>query len=885
MFRPRAVALIGASARPGSIGNVIAKNLLAAGFAGPIGFVNPRAETIEGRACVPDVDRLPDPPDLAVIATPPDTVPDLVARLAARGCRAAVVITAGFGEGDDAEGAERRRRMFEAARPHLLRIVGPNCVGIQVPGIGLNASFVHMMAPKGQVAFVAQSGAVVTSVVDWAAGRGIGFSHLVSLGDMADVDFGDMLDYLAADTATGAVLLYVEAVTSARKFLSAARACARVKPVIVIKTGRHAESARAAASHTGALAGSDAVYDAAFRRAGIVRVYDLRELFDAVETLSAAPRIAGDRLAILTNGGGAGVLATDALIDFGGRLAALSPATLARLDAALPRTWSRGNPVDIIGDAGRARYEAALAALLDEPEADAVLVLYCPVAVTPAIEPAEAVVAAAARTRRAVLTCWLGEGAVAAARRLFAEKRIPSYATPAEAVRGFMHLVRYQRGQRELMEAPPALPEGKEPDRAAARASIERALADGREWLTETEAKSVLAAYGIPVAETATVATPEAAAEAARRIGLPAVVKIVSPDIVHKSDVGGVALGLETADDVARAAAAMLARVKAKRPDARIEGFAVEPMIRRAGAVELILGMTEDTLFGPVILFGHGGVAVEVIDDKALALPPLNLALARALMAGTRVRRLMEGVRGAPPAAIDQVAMALVRVSQLVIDFGEVAELDVNPLLADATGIVALDARIRVARARRTGEDRLAIRPYPRALEGTARLKDGRHVTLRPVKPEDGPALQAAFKRLSARSVRFRFFHRLKSLSDAWAARLTQIDYDREMAILALDPAEADDGVLGVVRMIADPDNERAEYAIVVRDDVARRGLGEFLMRRIIDHARARGTGELVGDVMGENASMLALAAKLGFSRAPSPDDPAIVRTRLILRR
>jgi acetyltransferase len=349
--------------------------------------------------------------------------------------------------------------------------------------------------------------------------------------------------------------------------------------------------------------------------------------------------------------------------------------------------------------------------------------------------------------------------------------------------------------------------------------------------------------------------------------------------------VGGVALGLETADDVARAATAMLARVKAKRPDARIEGFAVEPMIRRAGAVELILGMTEDTLFGPVILFGHGGVAVEVIDDKALALPPLNLALARALMAGTRVRRLMEGVRGAPPAAIDQVAMALVRVSQLVIDFGEVAELDVNPLLADATGIVALDARIRVARARRTGEDRLAIRPYPRALEGRAQLKDGREVTLRPVKPEDGPALQAAFKRLSARSVRFRFFHRLKSLSDAWAARLTQIDYDREMAILALDPAEADDGVLGVVRMIADPDNERAEYAIVVRDDVARRGLGEFLMRRIIDHARARGTGELVGDVMGENAPMLALAAKLGFSRAPSPDDPAIVRTRLILRR
>ncbi len=882
MFRPRSVALIGASRRSSSIGAVVAKNLIAGGFDGPIGFVNPHETEIEGLSCVRDVAALATLPDLAVIATPPDTVPGLVHDLAARGTRAAVVITAGFGEGGDAAGRARRQAMLDAARPHLMRICGPNCLGIMVPGTGLNASFVHIPPPKGRVAFVAQSGAVVTSMVDWAVGRGIGFSHLVSLGDMADVDFGDLLDFLAADPETEAVLLYIEAVTAARKFMSAARACARLKPVIVIKTGKHAESARAAASHTGALAGSDAVYDAAFHRAGMVRVNDLGELFDAVETLSIAPRIAGDRLAILTNGGGVGVLATDALLDFGGRLAEIGAETTSRLDAVLPRTWSHGNPVDIIGDADGKRYAAALSVLLEDDSSDAVLVLNCPTAVASGSEAARAVVVAATGKDRALLTCWLGEGAASEARRLFVAGRIPTFATPHEAVRGFMHMVAYHRAQRALIEVPPALPAGPEPDRAAARAVIDRALAEGRDWLTEPEAKAVLAAYGIPATPIDVVRTADEAAAAAARQGFPSVLKIVSPDITHKSDIGGVALDLQTAESVRTAAAEMLARVAKARPAARIAGIAVQPMVRRPGALELILGMVEDAMFGPVILFGQGGVAVELIDDKALALPPLNLALARELVARTRVARLMGGVRGAKPVDAEAVHLALVRIAQLVIDFAEIAELDVNPLLADAGGIVALDARIRVTKTGRRGEDRLAIRPYPQALEATEHLGDGRPIRIRPVRPEDASAFVETFARLSPQTVRMRFFAPLKALSPSWLARLTQIDYDREMALVAVLPPEQG-GMVGVARLAADPDNEWAEYAVLVRDDVVRRGLGEALMRRLIAYARGRGIRVLEGRVLAENRAMLALAAKLGFARAPDPDDPGVVRTTLVL--
>ena len=860
LFRPTSVALIGASERPASVGAVLARNLIRAGFGGPVFPVNPGRRSIDGVWTYPDVASLPATPDLAIVATPPETVPGLIAELGRRGTRAAVVVTAGFGEGGDAKGGLLRQATLDAARPYLLRIVGPNCVGVQVPGIRLDASFAGTFADAGELAFVVQSGAVATSVLDWAKARSIGFSAVVSLGDMIDVDFGDLLNHFAADTSTKAILLYIEAVTSPRKFMSAARAASRLKPVVVVKAGRHAEGARAAASHTGALAGSDAVYDAAFRRAGMLRVFDLEELFAAVETLGRVRSFDGDRLAILSNGGGVGVLATDTLIDQGGRLAALAPATVAALDAVLPPTWSKANPVDIIGDATGKRYADALSILLADPGADAVLVLNCPTAIASGLEAAESVVAASTGKGKSVLTSWLGDAAATEARKLFRRSGIPTFDTPEQAIRGFSHMVRYRQGQRLLMEVPPSIPEFPV-DSAKARHAIDAALGEAREWLNEVEAKSVLEAYGIAVVPTRAAADVDEAARLAADFGRPVALKVLSPDITHKSDVGGVVLDLLGADATRQAAAAMLGRVKQAAPDARVVGFTVQPMERRPLAIETIVGIAEDKVFGPVILFGHGGTAVEAIDDKSLALPPLNLKLARELIQRTRVAKLLAGYRDRPPADIDALALTLVRVAQLAADFAEVIELDINPLLADATGVIALDARVRVRRATASGESRLAIRPYPRELEETANAA-GRAVCLRPIRPEDEPALHDFFARLSPEDVRMRFLQPLKRLPQTLAARLSQIDYDREMALVAFDPSGTE--MLGVVRLSADPDGARAEFAIIVRTDRQGSGLGYLLMSRILAYAWSRGIGRVFGDVLAENERMIELCRSLG---------------------
>jgi len=893
LFRPRSIAVIGASKRPQSVGRVLSRNLFSAGFDGPVMAVNPHETSIESTLAYPTVEDLPVAPDLAVICTPPPTVPEIVDRLGRRGTRAAVVITAGFGEGGDAAGAALRQRMLDAARPHLLRVVGPNCVGVMAPHARVNASFVHVAPLAGDIAFVTQSGAIATSIVDWATYRGIGFSHVVSLGDMADVDFGDLLDYLAADPQTRSILLYVENVTHARKFMSAARTAARAKPVIAIKSGRSEAAARAAASHTGALAGSDAVYDAAFRRAGMLRVDDLGELFDATETLASGLDVAGDRLAILTNGGGIGVLATDSLDAAGGRLADLSEETMRRLDEALPATWSHGNPVDIIGDAPGARYAAALEALLADRGLDAVLVMNCPTAVADSVEAARAVVdtLAAGRRRVPVLTSWLGEGAAAEARRLFAERRLPTYETPSQATRAFMHLVTYRKNRDLLMRTPPDVAEEVDADVDAARGVVAAALAAGRDVLTEPESKAVLAAFGIPVVETFSVATPDEAAEAAGRIGAPVALKILSPDITHKSDRGGVRLNLIGPDAVREAARGMLETIGAAMPEARLEGFTVQRMAGMPGAHELIVGVAEDSLFGPTILFGHGGTGVEVVRDSAVALPPLDPLLARDTMARTRVWRLLQGYRDRPAADLDALALTLVRVSQMVCDLPELAELDVNPLLADSTGVLALDARLRVRPAERAPRPRLAIRPYPRALEKDVRLRDGRVFRLRPIRPADEPLLQAMIARSSPEDIRLRFFTPLRQLTHAAAARLTQIDYDREMALVAEGPDDAPgaptDGraIYGAVRIAADPDNERAEYGVMVRSDMKGQGLGHVLMGEILAYAKARGVAEIFGEVLRENTTMLSLCRDLGFHREPDPDDAGLVRVSIRMDR
>jgi acetyltransferase len=871
IFAAKSVALIGATNRPRAVGAVIAQNLLTGGFRGEILPVNPKHGWVSGVRCYPDIASLPHVPDLAVICTPPATVPGLIAELGARGTRGAVVVTAGFRDAGNEAGRHLEQEMLDAALPHLLRIVGPNCIGVVATAAGMNASFAQGRPLAGHVAFVAQSGAIVSTVLDWASARGIGFSHLVSLGDMADVDFGDVLDYLANDADTHAIILYIEGLTHARKFLSAARAAARLKPVVAIKAGRAPQGARAAASHTGALAGIDGVYDAAFRRAGILRVHDLDEVFDAVETLAIRPKVAGDRLAILTNGGGIGVLATDALIEGGGRLAELDAATIARLNAVLPPTWAHGNPVDIIGDADGARYASALEALQVAPDIDAILALHCPTAVASGLEAAQSLVAAMAPDAPPILTSWLGSGEADDARRLFASSGIATYDTPEKAVRGFMHLVRYRRAQAQLMEVPSA-DSTFEPDRRRAQAL----LSDTRPgWLEPLRVQELFACYGIPIVRSVSAATPKDAAAKAEEIGGPVALKIISPDISHKSDVGGVALGLTLPQSVREAATAMLMRVHEAMPAARLQGFLVQQMVRAPDAQELILGMATDATFGPFLLFGQGGVAVERIADRALALPPLNLALACELMAQTRVWKLLQGYRDRAPANVERIAEILVRLSQLVCDCEDIVELDINPLLADSNVTIALDARVKIGK--RSGS--LAIVPYPSGLMRTETVDGMGALLLRPVRPEDAPAFERFFRRLSPRDIRHRFFSPLHELPGGMLSRLTQIDYDREMALVLFDKDE----IVGVSRLAADPDLVKAEFAVLVRSDLKGRGLGRLLLERLIDYARRRGLSTLVGEVLEDNTVMLALCRALGFRVEPIAAGHGAMRATLAL--
>jgi acetyltransferase len=873
LLHPRSVALIGASERPGSVGTVVLRNLLAGGFQGAVFAVNPKYETLAGNPCYPGVDSLPETPDLAVICTPAASVPPLISALGARGTRAAVILSAGLSAVEIEPGRDAQRAALEAARPHLLRILGPNTVGLVVPAIGLNASFAHTGVLPGSLAFVAQSGAMCTAVLDWAHSTRVGFSHVLAVGNSSDVDVGDLLDYLGSDPNTQAILMYLEAITEARKFMSAARSASRNKPVIAIKAGRAAEGARAAASHTGALAGDDAVYEAALRRAGILRVEKTEELFEAAETLARSRALRGEKLAVISNGGGPGVLAADALVASGGTLSPLSEETVRRLDALLPRAWSRANPIDVIGDATAGRYGAALRILLEDEAPDAILAMFAPNAVVTGIEVARALVDAVGDAERPLLTCWLGRDGAAESRRLFAERGLPTYETPEEAVRGFMHLVRYQRNREILMATPPSLRPGFAPDTAAARRVIAASLAEGRPLLSEPEAKAVLAAYEIPVVETRTAPDAREAARLAERIGFPVALKILSPDVTHKSDVGGVALDLDSAAAVRAAAATMQARLEALRAGARLSGFAVQRMARRPGAHELIVGAATDPVFGPVVLFGQGGTAVEIIGDRTVGLPPLDMALARDMVARTRVWRLLRGYRGRPAADLDGICLTLARVAQMVIDLPEIAEIDINPLLADENGVLALDARLRADPAGQAGgATRLAIRPYPAELEEHFTLRLGRRVLMRPIRPEDEPAHHSFLSRLTPEDIRFRFFGLVKALPHSQMARFTQIDYDREMAFIATAPAR--DGsleTLGVVRTATDADNRRAEFAIVVRSDIKGQGLGRALLEKMLRYCGERGTAEVVGQVLADNSAMLDLAAALGFESRSLP--------------
>jgi acetyltransferase len=889
LLAPRSVALVGASPRQGSVGRAILVNIRKAKFKGEFGLVNSHYAEIDGVATVGSLSQLPFVPELVVITAPATAVAGLVDEAGKAGAAGALIVSAGLGRGAGslAEAAER------AAHKYGMRLIGPNCLGIMMPGVALNASFsAHMPAP-GSLALISQSGAIAAGMVDWAAQRGVGFSGIVSIGDQLDVDLADLLDYFALDGKTRAILLYIEAIKDARKFMSAARVAARIKPVVVVKSGRMAQGAKAAATHTGALAGSDAVYDAAFRRAGILRVSDLRELFDCAETLGRVEAPSGKRLAILTNGGGIGVLAIDRLAELGGIPAAIGTAAHEKLDAVLPPTWSGSNPVDIVGDADAARYAAALGVLLADAGNDAVLVMNVQTAITPADEIAAKVIEMVNKYRqrsfgsaKPVLAVWVGADQEVIG--MLSGAKIPNYPTEDDAVRGFMHLVRHREIVAALAQVPPAMPSEFAPDADVARKIVAAALADDRRWLDPVEIARLFEAYQIPMIPTLAAADAEQAAAHASALfaqGATVVLKIMSRDIVHKSDVGGVVLNLTNVDAVRAATADILARAKTLRPEARISGVIVQAMVVRPKARELILGIADDPTFGTVIVFGRGGTAVEIINDKALALPPLDLQLARDLIERTRVSRLLRAYRDVPAVRQDAVAMVLVKLAQMAADIPEIRELDINPLLADQAGVLAVDARVAVGRVARkfagSGPANFAVRPYPSQWQRHLEVREGWRIFARPIRPEDEPQIHELLRHVTSQDLRLRFFGPMKEFSHEFIARLTQLDYARAMAFVAFD--EATNQLVGVVRIHSDSIYENGEYAILLRSDLKGRGVGWALMQLIIEYAKSEGLKRISGQVLQENTAMLKMCRELGFAVKSDTAEPTLCNVALEL--
>lgn len=875
MFNPASVAVFGASESETSVGGRVFANLRRAGFEGPIHPINPKYETVGGLDCVKEIDQIGKPVDLAVIATPAAVVPQIIAQCAMAGTTNAIVLSAGFGEGGG-PGADNARKLQTAARKAGVRFMGPNCVGLVRPWLGLDATFLRSETPKGRLALISQSGALCSAISDWAAPHHLGFSALVSLGNSLDVDFGDVLQFLANDPKTSAILLYVEGVRDAPSFISALRAAARTKPVIVLKAGRHTQSSTAAHTHTGALIGDDAVFDAALSRAGAVRARTFGELFAAAEILSPGKRAMGNRLGIITNGGGAGVLAADRAGDLDVELAAPSEATLEKLDAALPPYWSRANPIDILGDASPEQFAAAVGTALEDPNFDGVLAMLTPQAMTEATAAAQAVIdAVPEKGRKPVLACWMGETAVAEGRRLLSSSGIPDFTTPEKAVEAFSYLAQHHHHRRLANEVPGPMHDDKPPDLEGARLIVDGALSEGREMLSDTESKALLRAFHIPINITIEAATASDALIAAETVGYPVAVKINSPQITHKSDVGGVRLGVGSAVEVKQAVRDITLAAQKARPDARIKGVTVEAMAHVEDARELVVGMSRDPIFGPAILFGAGGTMVEILRDNAVGLPPLNELLAERLIKRTRVARLLDAFRDRP--AVDRAAVidVLLRVSDMVCELPQIVELDINPLVAGPGGVLAVDARVRLARqpAKDGPYDHVAIHPYPRHLVRQDYLSDGTALTIRPIRPEDAKSEAAFVRDLSPQAKRFRFMGTMNELSDEMLARFTQIDYRREMALVAVVGETGRGEQHGVARYVINPDDTSCEFAIVVSDRLQGQGIGTRLMKALFEAARDHGLTRIEGAVLRENTGMLHLMEELGFTITPDADD------------
>ncbi|MBT8127763.1 MAG: bifunctional acetate--CoA ligase family protein/GNAT family N-acetyltransferase [Gammaproteobacteria bacterium] len=882
IFEPQSVAIVGASDRDGSVGAQILKNILDSGFAGKIYPVNPKHKTVQDLPAYKSINAINHPVDLAVIAIPGKAIPDVMDQCGDHGVGSAIILSAGFAE-IGRTGQLLQNEIVDIARTHNIPLVGPNCLGVIRPRVGLNATFAKSRIATGHVALVAQSGAFCTALLDWAESNGFGFSAVASLGATADIGFGQVLDYLAVDSETRSILLYVEGVSDARSFLSGLRVAARLKPVIVVKSGRNESGSRAAVSHTGALVGGDNVFDAAIERAGAVRVKTVSQLFAAAQTLASGTRVEGSRLAIVTNGGGPGVMAADRASDLNVPLANLSSKTIKQLSAVLPAHWSHSDPVDILGDANSERYRAATKIVLADINVDGLLVLLTPQAMTDPTACAEGVIAAARDSSKPVLACWMGENLVNEGRQRFAAADIPYFISPEGGVDAFGYLACYRHNQKALLQTPEPLSKHRKADIDGARLIIEHAIGEQRYTLSNTEAKAVLSAFHIPTSPSINANSAADALVAAEAVGLPVAMKINSPDITHKSDVGGVRLNIHEPLSVRTVFREMMDGVTAHNPNARVAGVTIEPMLERPHAREIMVGIARDPVFGPVISFGAGGTAVEIFADSQVALPPLNEYLSRELINGTRAARLLSQFRNLPAADVGQLTHVLQRVSEIACELPEVQELDINPLLVDHQGVIAIDARVVVASPKvstaRYGH--MAIHPYPPELENSWQLADGTDVWVRPIRPEDAEKEQYFVQNLSDESKYFRFMQSMDKLTPMMLARFTQIDYDREMALVAvINEHENQARIIAVARYVRNPDGQSCEFALTVADAWQRKGIGRQLMQRLMTVARDRGIEIMEGEVLSTNVKMLRLCERLGFRSVHNQDEPDVVVVR-----
>ncbi len=871
IFNPKSIAVVGASDEDGTVGHALMKNLIELKFQGDVYPVNIRKTEIMGYKAYSSVEQIREPVDLAVIATPARTVPDIVEQCGKAGIMGLIIISAGFKE-IGPEGKILEERILEVKSKYGLRIIGPNCLGIVRPSIGLNATFINRMPKSGNVAFISQSGALGSAILDWAMHENIGFSNFVSIGSMIDVDFGDLIDYFGTDPKTKSILMYVEGLTDARKFMSAARHFARSKPIIVVKAGKFGESAKAAASHTGSLTGEDIIYDKAFRRAGIVRVDEIADLFNCAEVLGTQPLPRGPNLAIITNAGGPGVMATDAIIGRGGKMARLSPKTMETLNSFLPHYWSRGNPIDILGDAKADRYKATVEACLNDENIDGILIIYTAQAVGEPVEIARTI-AELCKSRtyqnKTILTSFMGYGTVEEANRVFNQNNIPTYSTPEQAVKTYMYMYQYKSNLELLYETPEELPVDVAPPKRPLMVMMRDMAKENREILNEAEAKTFLEFYNFPVVKTKVAQNVEQAIAFAKDMGYPVVMKILSPQIVHKTDAGGVVLDINNETELREAYERIIQRAKQYRPDAEILGVTMQRMIKKHG-YEVIIGAKTDPLFGPVILFGMGGIGVELFKDFSLGLPPLNQTLVRRIMEETKVYQLLKGYRNVPAANIKLLEEIMVHFSQMLIDFPQLKEVDINPLFINDTEAFAFDARIVVDKNKvfeKLGpHQHLVITPYPKKYETAWKLRDGRHVMLRPIKPEDEHLWLEMFQSFSEESIRYRFFQIIKDTPHETRVRYCNIDYDREIAIVAEMTENERRRILGVVRVSLEPDGKTGEIAFIVADPWQGLGLGTKLVDYAIEICKDMKIEGLFAIMLPDNYRAINLMKKMGFT-------------------